>query len=74
MIKKIFLLFSLLCICMTLCACSNEQREDIFILYTNDTASELHGDISFSNIKGYKDRLVNEGKGVFLVDAGDFLD
>ena len=59
---------------MTLCACSNEQREDIFILYTNDTASELHGDISFSNIKGYKDRLVNEGKGVFLVDAGDFLD
>ena len=72
--KKLFLISMVLFMMISLCACSTKQTEDIFVLYTNDTAGELNGNISFSNIKGYKDLLESEDKGVCLVDAGDFLD
>ncbi len=59
---------------MCLTSCERVQTEDIIILYTNDVASELHGNVSFAEVKGYKDRMESEHKYVALVDAGDFFD
>ncbi len=55
-------------------SCERQQTEDIIILYTNDVAGELHGNVSFAEVKGYKDRMKSEHKYVALVDAGDFFD
>ncbi len=54
--------------------CEHEQTEDIYILYTNDVASEVNGDIGYAGVKGYLDEMRNEHKYVSLVDAGDFFD
>ena len=51
-----------------------EQKEDIIIMYTNDVASALNGDVGYAGVKGYKDYLENENNYVSLVDAGDFFD
>ena len=51
-----------------------EQTEDIYILYTNDVASEVNGEIGYAGVKGFKDELKSEHKYVGLVDAGDFFD
>ena len=51
-----------------------EQKEDIIIMYTNDVASALNGDVGYAGVKGYKDYLESENNYVSLVDAGDFFD
>ncbi len=65
----VFILLSLL-----LCSCKQEQSEDIYILYTNDIASNLDSNIGYAGVKGYKDYLKSENSYVGLVDAGDFFD
>lgn len=57
-----------------LSGCRHEQTEDIYILYTNDVAGEVSGDVGYSGVKGYKDYLLSEHPYVGLVDAGDFFD
>lgn len=67
----------ILCIFLILSfsACSREQTEDIYILYTNDIASHINGDnISMAGVKAYKDYLKSQNKYVVLVDAGDYYD
>ena len=59
---------------LALCGCEMEQTEDIYILYTNDVASEVDGEIGYAGVKGYKDEIKSEHRYVGLVDAGDFLD
>ncbi len=73
-IKKVFVVFLLLLLGLTLSSCDGEQTEDIVILYTNDVASELNGNVSYAEVKGYKDLMQSEYKYVGLVDAGDFFD
>lgn len=59
---------------LLLCGCNHKQTEDIIILYTNDVACELNGEIGYAGVKGYKDHLLSEHKYVSLVDAGDYFD
>ena len=72
--KKILYVLLVLFMCISLAACKHEQTEDIYILYTNDVASEVYGDIGYAGVKGYKDALLSEHQYVGLVDAGDFFD
>ena len=74
MSKKIIFIITVLLICVGLCSCKHEQTEDIYILYTNDVAGEVYGDIGYAGVKGYKDYLKSEHQYVGLVDAGDFFD
>lgn len=69
-VKGLLLMFMI----VSLFGCSHEQTEDIYIVYTNDVAGNLTGDIGYSGVKAYKDKLKSEHKYVSLVDAGDFLD
>ena len=50
------------------------QTEDIVIMFTNDVASEIDGNIGYAGVKSFKDELQSEYQYVSLVDAGDFLD
>ena len=73
--KKLIKVFVILIITLSLSGCDMfEQKEDICIVYTNDVASELFGDIGYAGVKGYRDYLKNEYTYVALVDAGDFFD
>ncbi len=64
----------ILLVALCLSGCKHEQTEDIIILYTNDVAGELHGNVTYAEVKAYKDYMESENKYVSLVDAGDFLD
>ena len=57
-----------------LCGSNQRQTEDIVVLFTNDVASELDGEIGYAGVKGFKDELLSEYRYVSLVDAGDFFD
>ena len=59
---------------VSLFGCSHEQTEDIYIVYTNDVGGNLTGEIGYSGVKAFKDKLKSEHRYVSLVDAGDFLD
>ena len=59
---------------ISLSACSHEQTEDIYILYTNDVASAMDNGVSYAGVKAYKDQLKAEHDYVTLVDAGDYFD
>ncbi len=72
--NKFLTVFIMLCMLLTLSACKHEQTEDIVILFTNDVASAVEGDIGYAGVKGFKNELEAENKYVALVDAGDFLD
>lgn len=72
--KKIFAVFIILILLIQLSGCSHEQTEDIVIIFTNDVASAVEGDVGYAGVKGFKNELEQENKFVALVDAGDFLD
>ncbi|MBQ6217571.1 MAG: metallophosphoesterase [Erysipelotrichaceae bacterium] len=72
--KKQILLITFCMFLLFLNACKHEQTEDIYILYTNDIAGEVYGEVGYSGVKGYKDYLQSEHPYVGLVDAGDFFD
>ncbi len=72
--NKLVRIISILFICLSLSSCKQEQTEDIYILYTNDVASEVNGQIGYAGVKGYLDEVRSEHPYVGLVDAGDFFD
>lgn len=75
MSKRIIKLFFIIMIVLCLAGCiSHEQTEDIIIMYTNDVAGELNGELGIANVKGYKNYLMTENNYVTLVDAGDYFD
>ena len=52
-----------------------DQKEDIYVLYTNDVAGTLvQGEVGYDGVSGYKKNLEAENNFVTLVDAGDFFD
>ncbi len=59
---------------LVLSSCQQEQTEDILIVYTNDVAGEVNGNIGYAGVKAFKDQLKAEHRYVSLVDAGDFFD
>ena len=72
--KKSIIFFICAALVFTLSGCSQEQTEDIIIMYTNDVASEFNGEVGIANVKGFKDLLKSENNYVALVDAGDYYD
>lgn len=67
-----FIILSFLLLCLS--GCNMPQTEDIYIMYTNDVASEVSGEIGYAGVKGYKNYLLSENQYVTLVDAGDYFD
>ncbi|MBR6213164.1 MAG: hypothetical protein IKQ67_00765, partial [Candidatus Methanomethylophilaceae archaeon] len=51
------------------------DSDDFMIIHTNDTHCHYgnEGGVGFSTVKALKDSNEAEGKTVFLVDAGDFI-
>ena len=72
--KLIRTLSALSLLLVTLCGCRGEQTEDIYIVFTNDVASKMSGEIGYAGVKGFRDHYLSEHPYVALVDAGDFLD
>lgn len=72
--KTISSIFLLILMFASLTGCKHEQTEDIYIIYTNDVASVLDGDIGYAGVKGFKNEIEREHQYVALVDAGDFFD
>ncbi len=72
--KKLLNIIVMILLCVSLSSCRHEQTEDIYILYTNDVAGEISGDVGYAGVKGYRDYLLSEHPYVGLVDAGDFFD
>lgn len=57
------------------CGCKKEPLEDVIILYTNDIHTYIANEqpaFNYASVAALKKKLVNEGKNVILVDAGDF--
>lgn len=61
---------------LLLCSCNEEriQTEEICIVYTNDVASAIDGQIGYAGVKYFRDSMFNEYPHVALVDAGDYYD
>ena len=72
--RKIKLLILILLMLPVMCGCHHEQTEDINIVYTNDAANVLKGDVGYAGVKYFKDQLQANSSYVTLVDAGDFYD
>lgn len=62
----------LLVLSLTPVAFAAEEEAQIVILHTNDVHGYYNDGVTIAKIAGYKDALQAEGKGVVLVDAGDF--
>ena len=72
---KYFRLLLVVILSISFFSCSQEQTEDIYILYTNDIASAVNREnIGMAGVKAYKDMLKSQHKYVALVDAGDYFD
>ena len=72
--KKIITIIFLI---LLLCSCGEkpfEQTDEICIVYTNDVASAIDGEIGYAGVKGFKDTMSQEYRYVALVDAGDYYD
>ena len=72
--KKLIILGFVLIFGLFISGCDFEQTEDIVIMYTNDVASALEGDVGYAGVKAYKDMLKSENRYLSLVDSGDFFD
>ena len=73
--NKIYRIVLLVLLVLSISGCDLfEQKEDIIIMYTNDVASALNGDVGYAGVKGYKNYLESENNYVSLVDAGDYFD
>ena len=74
MAKKVTYIFLIVFLLCSLSGCKHEQTEDIYILYTNDVASEVDGEVGYAGVKGLKDQMEKQYNYVALVDAGDYYD
>lgn len=74
--NKLIKLIGIVLIVFLLSGCDLfEQKEDIYILYTNDVAGNLvEGEVGYDGVSGYKKYLESENNYVTLVDAGDYYD
>ena len=72
--KKIVKFLFIIMLLMSLSACNFEQKEDIYILYTNDVSGQARENVGYAGVKGYMDNIKSKHKYVTLVDAGDFIE
>lgn len=69
--QKIFKLIITLLLVLSISGCGL-LNGDIYILFTSDVHSNINGNITYAQLKAYKNRLEKETKNVVLVDGGDF--
>ena len=50
-----------------------EQKEDIYIIYTNDVHCAVQGDLDYASVVALKNELLEEHKYVTIVDSGDYI-
>ncbi len=74
--NKIIKMIGIVLIIFLLSGCDLfDQKEDIFVLFTNDVAGTLvQGEVGYDGVSGYKKNMESENNYVTLVDAGDFFD
>ena len=66
----------LLMLCLALCSfvsVSAAQDRDIVILYTNDMHCAMTDGVSLAGVAAYKQKMLEDGNYVALVDAGDAI-
>lgn len=82
--KRVFNLFLTLSIVCSLVGCNQKKlaNGEVTVIYTNDVHGYINNTVtdddgneteglSYASVKALKDDLINEGKNVLLVDAGD---
>ena len=52
---------------------SSDEPQEFVILHTNDTHCHYDDQLGFTTLKSLKDQMEADGKIVFTIDAGDFL-
>lgn len=50
-----------------------DKREDVYILFTNDTHCEIEGETGFAGLMAYKNSLLQKTDNVLTVDCGDAI-
>lgn len=74
--KKSILLIISLFMLLSLAGCKEkpvEQKEDIYIIYTNDVHCAVQGDLDYASVVALKNELLEQHKYVTIVDAGDYI-
>ena len=71
--KKFICLLTLLLFLLTGCNSKPERTKDIVVLFTGDVHCAVEENIGYASLKAYKDKLIEEGKEVILIDTGDAI-
>ena len=71
--KKFICLLTLLLLLFTGCTSKPERTKDIVVLFTGDVHCAVEENIGYASLKAYKDKLIEEGKEVVLIDTGDAI-
>ena len=73
--KKIARILIVLLIALSLFGCQKKkkQTEDIYIVFTSDVHCGFEGNINWSSLKAYVNKLKSKHNDVLLVDCGDYL-
>ncbi|MGN1405374.1 MAG: bifunctional metallophosphatase/5'-nucleotidase [Erysipelotrichaceae bacterium] len=71
--KKFICLLTLILLLFTGCSSRPERTKDIVVLFTGDVHCAVEENIGYASLKAYKDKLIEEGKEVLLIDTGDAI-
>ena len=71
--KKFICLLTVLLFLLTGCSIKPERTKDIVVLFTGDVHCAVEENIGYASLKAYKDKLIEEGKEVILIDTGDAI-
>ena len=71
--KKFICLLTVLVFLLTGCSIKPERSKDIVVLFTGDVHCAVEENIGYASLKAYKDKLIEEGKEVILIDTGDAI-
>lgn len=71
--KKFICLLTVLLFLLTGCNSKPERTKDIVVLFTGDVHCAVEENIGYASLKAYKDKLIEEGKEVILIDTGDAI-
>lgn len=71
--KKFICLFTLFLLLFTGCSNKPQRTKDVVVLFTGDVHCAVEENIGYASLKAYKDKLIEEGKEVVLIDTGDAI-
>ena len=71
--KKFICLLTLFLLLFTGCSTKVQRTKDVVVLFTGDVHCAVEENIGYASLKAYKDKLIEEGKEVVLIDTGDAI-